>query len=165
MEAWGSQNFDFQLRIVGDGPMRSEVEDFAKLHSQICYLGKASPQDVLQYMGDAAAVVAPSTCNETFGRTVVEAFAKGTPVIASSMGALPELIRDQEIGLLYGGADGKTLPDAISQFLRSRESWPEMRRSARAEFEAKFTSELNYPQLLSVYERAVRETRRGLVTA
>lgn len=161
MEAWRSQNFDFQLRIVGDGPLRSEVEDFTKSHAQICYLGKASPQDVLRHMGDAAAVVVPSTCNETFGRTVVEAFAKGTPAIASSRGALPELVRDHETGLRYGGDDGKTLPDAISQFLHSRESWPGMRQNARAEFEAKYTAELNYPQLLGIYGRVIRATRPG----
>jgi glycosyltransferase involved in cell wall biosynthesis len=161
MEAWRSQNFDFQLRIVGDGPLRSEVEDFAKSHAQICYLGKALPQEVLRHMGAAAAVVVPSTCNETFGRTVVEAFAKGTPAIASSRGALPELVRDGETGLLYGGADGKTLPDAISQFLSSRKSWPGMRRNARAEFEAKYTAELNYPQLVGIYGRVIRAPRHG----
>jgi glycosyltransferase involved in cell wall biosynthesis len=161
IQAWNSSNFDVPLHIVGDGPMLPQVEEFAKLHPQVRYLGKVMPQDVLRYMGDAAAVVVPSAWDEPFGRTVVEAFAKGTPVIASSTGALPELVRDQETGFLFDAANGKSLADTIRHFLHVRGTWGRMRQSARTEFETKYTAEVNYPQLWSIYQRAIGEMRAG----
>ena len=61
----------------------------------------ALPTQVDAIIGDAKCVLLPSICYETFGRTVIEAYCKGTPVIVSDGGAIAELIRENETGYLF----------------------------------------------------------------
>ncbi len=107
-------------------------------------------------MQQAAALICPSECQESFGRVVIEAFAAGTPVIASAIGALPELVEHGRTGLLFRPGDAEDLADKIQWFLSHPRQARAMRREARAEFEAKYTAERNYPILMEIYERAIR---------
>ena len=58
------------------------------------WLGHLPLNEVLSIVGDATMLVMPSVWYETFGRTIAEAFARGTPVVASDMGAMAELVED-----------------------------------------------------------------------
>ena len=58
-------------------------------------------QQVLEELRAATCLVMPSEWYETFGRTIVEAYAVGTPVVASRMGSMQELLVHEETGLLF----------------------------------------------------------------
>ena len=95
----------------------------------------------------------PSEWYETFGRTIVEAYAAGTPVIASRMGAMEELLVHEETGLLFEAGSASALSQAVSKLCR-RSDLPDIRRRARREFEDKYSIEQSYRCLMSIYERA-----------
>ncbi|MBA4262159.1 MAG: transferase, partial [Comamonadaceae bacterium] len=80
------------LRVAGDGPQRGELEGLVG----VSLLGSLPKQGVMDEMARALALVVPSIWYETFGMVAIEAFASGTPVIASRIGALAELVRDGE---------------------------------------------------------------------
>jgi glycosyltransferase involved in cell wall biosynthesis len=88
-------------------------------------------------------------------RTIVESYAKGTPVIASRLGSMIELVEPGRSGLLFeaGNAD-----DLARQVVRAT-SWPDelvkMRQGARRLYEERYTAERNYPLLLGAYEQAL----------
>ena len=96
----------------------------------------------------------PSEWYETFGRTIVEAYASGTPVIASRMGAMEELLVHEETGLLFEAGSASALAEAITK-LCGRSDLPDMRRRARREFEDRYSIEQSYRCLISIYERAL----------
>jgi glycosyltransferase involved in cell wall biosynthesis len=67
----------------------------------VARLGRFGGVAVQQEMNRAVALVVPSICYETFGLVIVEAFASGTLVLASRMGALAELVREGGNGFMF----------------------------------------------------------------
>ena len=95
-------------------------------------------------MLNAAFVVVPSRVYETFGRVAVEAFACGTPVIASRLGALAEIVADGRTGLHFTPGDAADLAAKVAWAWAHPEEMAAMGRRARAEYEARYTPERNY---------------------
>lgn len=155
LHAWDSPSIGLPLKIIGDGPLAQQVRArAAATEGRIDWLGTRSPQQVLAIIGDATCLVMTSIWYETFGRTVIEAFAKGTPVIASRLGAMAELVDDGRTGLLFEPADAEDLRAKVQLLLAEREKIPCMRRAARHEYEQKYTARINYQILLDIYAQA-----------
>jgi glycosyltransferase involved in cell wall biosynthesis len=139
------------IRVVGAGPL----EDIVQQAFHDGYLGFKPPEQVFKLLRAAQFLVAPSTCYETFPLVAVEAFACGTPIIASRHGGLGELITDDVTGLLFNPADATDLAAKIAWAESHPERMLEMGRAARAEYDAKYTPKRNYRILMDIYEEAI----------
>ncbi|MGH9914997.1 MAG: glycosyltransferase family 4 protein, partial [Pyrinomonadaceae bacterium] len=142
------------LKIIGDGPLAPVVKLKSKELPNIEYLGLMPRHEVYDLMGRAAFLIFPSVWYETFGRVAIEAFAKGTPVIASNIGAIAELIDHERTGLLFKAGDENALCSSIEWALANKARLDEMRKEARLEYEEKYTAEKNYEILMNVYTKA-----------
>jgi glycosyltransferase involved in cell wall biosynthesis len=141
---------DIALGIAGDGPEAAAFD--AAPHVQ--RFGNLKPAEVLQRMRQAVALVLPSICYENFPRTLAEAFACGLPVIASRLGAMQEIVRDGETGLLVAPGDTQAWRDALRWALAHPDEMAAMGRNARQVYERQFSADENYRQLLRIYEDA-----------
>jgi glycosyltransferase involved in cell wall biosynthesis len=96
-----------RLKIMGDGPIRGELEDCAagEAAGKVEFLGYIEGQRRFDILRRARAMVLPSECYDTFPFSVLESFALGTPVIGSRIGGLSEQIEDSKNGLLFSGTD------------------------------------------------------------
>lgn len=139
------------LRVAGTG---QEVNCLDNL-SAIELLGALDGGAVQWQMSQSLALLMPSIWYENFPRTLVEAFASGLPVIASRLGALPQLIDDGRTGLLFEPGNPVDLAEKIAWAHSNKEAMLEMGRNARLEYERKYTSEINYRQLIDIYEDAI----------
>src|SRR5262249_55008592 len=83
IEAWKAAECALPLKIAGDGPLREYVLQAAASIPSITYLGRTAPDETLALMRRAELLVFPSGSYEGMPRTVIEAFAVGTPVLAS----------------------------------------------------------------------------------
>jgi glycosyltransferase involved in cell wall biosynthesis len=110
---------------------------------------------LLELIGGAACLVMPSVWYETFGRTIIEAFAKGTPVIASRLGAMGELVDHGRTGLHFAPGNSHDLRDKVQQLLSDPAALSRMRLAVREEYESKYTAEMNYRLLMDIYARAM----------
>ncbi len=155
LTAWRDLGARLPLTIVGDGPMRSIVEQEAAANKAILYQGSCSHAKVLELMGRARCVVVPSIWYETFGRTIIEAFAKGTPVIASRLGCMEELVADGRTGVLFTPGQPTDLIAAVTSFLEAGGDTPRMRRACRQTYLDGYTADRNYEMLLDLYTRAL----------
>ncbi|MEM0925241.1 MAG: glycosyltransferase [Planctomycetota bacterium] len=153
MRAW--QELDAPLAIVGDGPLRREVEEFARQNKSVSYRGPLEFDHVLRLLGDARCLIMPSLWFETFGRTIAEAFSRGTPVIASRLGAMAELVNDEENGFLFRPGDHEELATTVRrmQGLDAGE-YGYLRRQARRSYENHYSRDVNYQKLIEVYQLA-----------
>ena len=109
---------DVTLAIAGDGPDRAALERRAQdldLGDRARFLGPLPREGVLRLFRAADASLLPSAW-ENFPHTVVEALAVGTPVIATRVGGVPEVVRDGENGLLVPAGDPDALAAAIRRF-------------------------------------------------
>ena len=153
LEAWQTLPQPFSLKIVGDGPLADLVQQTASAVPTIEWLGRKPMAEVHRLMGEASVLIFPSKWYETFGRVAIEAFAKGTPVIASRIGAIAELIDDGKTGLYFEPANAQQLAQKVSWFLNNPANHLAMRQAARQRFLDHYTEETNYQQLISIYEK------------
>ena len=115
------------FHILGGGEMREHYcRQAAELGlTQVTFRGFLSGVELEAELSGAAYAVVPSECYETFSFAAQEPLGRGIPVIASDLGALPELVREGETGLLFPPADAEALAERIAQLwgdpaLRSR---------------------------------------------
>jgi glycosyltransferase involved in cell wall biosynthesis len=156
LAAWTRLNGRLPLKIIGDGPLLKSVQEAAERTPGIEWLGRRSPQQVLALVGGAVCLVMPSIVFETFGRTIIEAYAKGTPVVASRLGAMAELVDDGRTGALFEPGDPEDLGRTLHRLIDDPAGLPALRRAARGAYEQKYTAEINYRLLMAIYQEAVR---------
>lgn len=154
LAAWEQLSIKMPLKIIGEGPLEQQVAEATKQIPHIEWLGRRSISDVYKIMGEAAFLVFPSKWYETFGRVAIESFAKGTPVIASKLGAITELIDHKVNGLYFNPGDARDLAEKIEWCLEFPNLLKEMRHASRSEYIQKYTAQKNYNQLLDIYTRA-----------
>lgn len=154
LAAWRRLGATIPLKVVGQGPLASEVQTATAESSGIEWLGQREPSEVAALIGEATFLVCPSESYETFGRTIIEAFAAGTPVIAARLGAAAELVQHGLTGRHFTAGDADALAEQVTLLLAERDTLPELRWHARREFERKYTMERNYEMLMRIYDRA-----------
>jgi glycosyltransferase involved in cell wall biosynthesis len=151
LAAWEHLDTQIPLKIVGDGPLADQVVAATKRLPLIEWLGRKPMAQVHELMGEAKFLIFPSKWYETFGRVAIEAFAKGTPVIAANIGAIAELVDSGRTGLHFCPGDATDLADKVKWVLANPEKLAQMRLQARSEFEAKYTADKNYQKLMEIY--------------
>lgn len=154
LAAWEKLDQPIPLKIVGDGPLADQVIDATKRLPQVEWLGRKPMTEVHALMGDAMFLVFPSKWYETFGRVAIEAFAKGTPVVAANIGAIAELVDAGRTGLLFQPGNADDLAAKVCWLLDNPTTIAQMRQEVRIEFEAKYTAEKNYQRLMDIYTQA-----------
>jgi glycosyltransferase involved in cell wall biosynthesis len=154
--AWRHLGGAFALKLVGDGPMAADVQEAAAGNPSIQWLGSLPTEAVYALVGEATFLVLPSQCYENFPRVIVEAFAKGTPVIVSKLGAMAEIVDDGLTGLYFKPGDHVDLATKVRRILAEPVEAARMRRTSRQEFDKKYTADSNYKSLLAIYGRALR---------
>lgn len=147
----------FNLIVVGDGPLRGVVEGAARLFPNICYLGHRPKGEVWYYLKKCKALIFPSIWYETFGMTIIEAFSTATPVIASRLGAMSELIQDGANGLLYEPGDIHGLCYAVRKLSGDVKLAGELSFNARITYLRKYTPRVNYRKLIAIYEDVIKD--------
>lgn len=111
------ENLEFTLIVVGDGPLRKELE---KRSEGLNIIFTGFRKDVNRFMKDADILVLPSI-SEGLGFVVLESMAVGTPVLATKVGGIPELIENGKNGVLVEPGDPVALADGIKKLLKEKE--------------------------------------------
>jgi glycosyltransferase involved in cell wall biosynthesis len=146
------------LRIRGEGPLGSHVEQFVRENPSVSTLPYLSREECFDLIKGARFLVWPSEgYYETFGLVVIEAFACGTPVIASRTGAMSEIVEDRKTGLHFAAGDADDLAAKVHWAWTHPDQTDEMGRAARSEYKTKYTAESNYRALLGIYRKAIEE--------
>lgn len=154
LQAWTELHPRLPLKIVGEGPLEPQVRLAIEASPNIQWLGRQPIQQVYELMGNAKVVLFPTIGYETFGRVIIEAFAKGTPVIATNLGSGAELVTPYKTGLLFQPQNPEDLVDKINWVLSHPVQTKDMRKTARAEYEKHYTAEQNYRRLHEIYSIA-----------
>lgn len=157
LDAWERLGNGVPLHIIGDGPLRVQLEAEALRRnlSDVSFCGFRSREQVLAALKSSRFLIFPSECYETFGATIVEAFACGVPVLASRLGAMTEIVENERTGLHFTPADPDDLAEKVHWVWTHPERTLEMGLAARLEYESKYTADKNYSRLMEIYQRAI----------
>jgi glycosyltransferase involved in cell wall biosynthesis len=153
LEAWRRLDGGPPLKIVGDGALAAQVEPALRAGTAE-WLRELPHEAVYRLVGAAAFVVLPSQCYENFPLVVIEAFAKGTPVIVSRLGAMAEIVEDGRTGLHFRPGDPADLATKVRALVADPAALARMRAAARETFERKFTAAVNHQAMMAIYARA-----------
>jgi glycosyltransferase involved in cell wall biosynthesis len=149
---------DARFLIVGDGigfdDVRRRVKEMG-LESHVVMTGFR--RDVPEVMAALDVLVLPSIKSEAMSQVIPQALAVGTPVVGTSVGGTPELVRDGETGRLVPPADSAALAAAIVDLLDDPERARAMARRGQALVLAEHSIDASMARTVAVYEAARRE--------
>jgi glycosyltransferase involved in cell wall biosynthesis len=164
LDAWRLWGEDAPLlRIVGDGPMRRDLES-AGGRSRVLFHGALSPGNARQLIADSRLLILPSETFEGFPMVLCEAFAFGTPVLVSNLGPLPSIVRNGECGETFDAGS------AMSLFLSARRLWGDQQRlaqlslRARTEYENQYNPLVNFVRLKEIYQAAIEHRKAEVIS-
>lgn len=164
MAALRSRSVAFRYTIIGDGPLRNELEHLT---------GSLGIQDFVEFRGPVPhaavaealashhifllpAVEAPSGAVEAQGRVLMEAQAAGLPVVATTVGGIPETV-GPGAGRLVPPHEAGALAEALLLLIDKRQSWEDMGRAGRLHVEEHFDLRRIGRRLEAIYESLLLE--------
>ena len=149
-----------KLVVIGDAAdSQAEMARFLD-NSNITLKGRLNKEGVLAYMKRCKALIFPSTWYEGLPFVIIEAFATGTPVIASRLGSMAELVNDKLNGFLFEPGNVTDLQQKIHLFLQTeRQDRNALYENARTTYVQNFSPEKHYQTILTLYETVIAEKR------
>ena len=144
-----------RVLLAGDGERRGAIESAAValgIRGAIEFLGVR--RDVARLLHASDVVVLPSAA-EALPMALLEAMAAGTPVVASAVGSVPELVRDGETGLLIVPADAASLADRIRVILDDSERASRLRIQAREWVVGRYSIEATAARYQELFDEAM----------
>jgi len=136
---------NFKLVIVGNGPDAEELKELSSdlgIENRVVFKGKLSLNDTQAVMRNCYCLVLPSL-SEGLPRVIMEAMASRKPVIASNVGGIPELIKDEITGFIFNPANPDDLAEKLKRLLSNSELAIKMGKDGGKIAVAKF-SNANY---------------------
>jgi len=110
---------DVMLNIIGTGPRANKYKELAErlgINKHVKFLGFVEHKVLPEYYANADLFVFPSR-RESFGLVLAEAMAMGLPAVSTQVGAIPEVIKNRETGILAPPDDPKNFAEAVNSLL------------------------------------------------
>jgi glycosyltransferase involved in cell wall biosynthesis len=148
---------DAELVIVGDGPLRGDLERHARgrgVHERVRFVGRVAHGELPGFYNGADALVLASE-REGMPNVVLEALACGTPVVATAVGGIPEVLTDTVAGILMADSSPRALVTAIEQLFANYPA-----RAAVRRFAERFDWQATVRGQLAVFRNAVAAHER-----
>ncbi|GEM_PF-161570 len=151
-----------QCRIIGDGPLRDELERLIinlGARSYIRIEGVLDNNRIKHLMQDSAAFILPSVWDKQDGQdgipvVLMEAMASGIPVVSSNISGIPELVEDGKTGLLAEPGNIDQLSQKILQLLSDKEMQSRLAQAGRRKVEEEFAVVKSVDKLIEVFTDA-----------
>ena len=157
LAAWKRIGSKLPLTIFGDGPLRDEVASAAESSDgAVRWLGWRSRSEVDEALGAASVVISPSVWIEAGPLSVIESFARATPLIASRLGSLAEYVKPDMSGYLFDPGNPAALVEAVEKFLKLPDCGARMGATARKIFLDTYSAEHAYKNMIALYDFALK---------
>jgi len=154
------------LKIVGEGPMKDNLEATVRRWKEkernVRFLGFKTGDELRKEIQKSMFVVLPSESYENNPRNIIEGFALGKPALASRIGGIPELVRDNVTGFTFEANNAGDLRSKLLKMLENTQEIPRMGKNGRMLVEHELHHESHYEKLMAIYESALEKKREKL---
>ncbi len=157
---------EVELVIIGDGPLRSSLEQKAQsLPGKYRFLGVQPPPVVRNWMNRAKVFCVPSVIAESgdaegLGVVFGEAQVMGLPVVSSHSGGIPEIVAHGQTGFLAPEKDGESLAQYILQLLQDPALWQRFSRTGKERVHRLFDQRQLSQTLGDIYHELLQEIKK-----
>ncbi len=155
------------LIIAGDGPERPRLEALARELNlnNVVFEGMVHGENLQKLIAGCSFSVFPSHAYETLGKSILESYAWGRPVIASDLGSRRELVQHGVTGLLYSDGDREQLAHSIGFLFDRPDLIDKMGVAARSRVKANHDPDQHMEKLLELYYRLTSSKRSLSISA
>lgn len=157
------KGLDIQLKMIGDGQIRQGLEQKVRSEgiNNVVFMGYKAGGELKKEIKSSMVTVLPSEWYEAFGRTIIESYALGKPVIGSRIGGIPELVKDNETGLTFEPGNSEDLKNKIGYFLKNPNLVIKMGKNAKKFVEENFNPEKHYQELMKIYNTVLKRRKEN----
>jgi glycosyltransferase involved in cell wall biosynthesis len=145
---------DIRFVVAGEGPLLDEFRKEAGERglANIEFVGYATGERLEGLLKGAGCVVVPSISYENLPLSILEAFSRGKPVVASDAGGSPELVENGTTGYVFRRGDPDSLSEALQKTMSDEGHRAEMGSRARALVVGRYSPDHHYRRLMDIYE-------------
>lgn len=150
---------DKKLLIAGDGPDLEKIKEYLNknnMQENIKLLGYIDSDKVKEYVRKSRFIIVPSIWYENCPYSVLETLAIGKPIIGSNLGGIPELVKNNESGLIYTYNKPKELQEKMKTLFENKELADELGKNAKQIAKKEYSKESYYNKIINIYEGAVK---------
>ncbi len=154
---------DIQLAMAGSGAATEQLKELTselRLESNVEFVGQLEREQIYPFLQKSHIMVMPSICDEAFGVAVLEASACARPVIATRVGGVPEVLRENETGLLVAPDNADELADAIVKLAGDVDTRKRLGAAGRAFVQSNYTWERSLDLMAELYERLIHGAKK-----
>jgi glycosyltransferase involved in cell wall biosynthesis len=151
VKAWN--NIKYPLTVVGDGPLRSELNKCS--NKNIIFTGYINNTKLDELYNKSAFTIFPSECYEGFGLTTIESMAYCRPVIGVNLGTRKEIIKNGYNGLLYELKNIVDLQNKVRMLVENKNLLNQMSKNARKTYDDYYTPKVVYNKFSSMYSKLI----------
>lgn len=146
-----------RLDIAGEGPVRPDLERLAVelVPDRVTFHGRLGAGPLRELLAGSLASVVPSRWYENQPMTILESFAAAVPVVATNLGGMPEMVRDEVDGLIVPHEEPGALALALRRLDQDRKLTHQMGLHAQARLESDFGAPAHLRGITDVYQYAV----------
>jgi glycosyltransferase involved in cell wall biosynthesis len=150
------------LDVAGDGPHRSALEELARrVGADVRWHGLLSRPDLHELVRSCSVSVLPSRCHENQPLGVLESFACAVPVVGTTLGGIPDIVRPGVDGDLVAPNDPGALARSLERLLSDPGRAHAMGRAGRARIETEFAPPRHLERVEAAYAEAAKPRPRG----
>lgn len=153
LESW--KKMKVKLKIIGDGPLLDKVKNCNNKYIE--YLGFMKQEDIFSEMKKSSFLVFPSTWYEGFPMVILESFANGLPVVASNLGSMGEIIKNNYNGLHFASGDSNDLFKKVDSLIHDKNKCNQLSKNAINDYNEYYSDKKNYKLLLKIYKQVISE--------
>ncbi|MDR1682447.1 MAG: glycosyltransferase [Candidatus Symbiothrix sp.] len=139
----------YRLIIIGDGPLRSKMENLVQKTPHISFVGYQKWPEIKEIVSKARFCVLPSECYENNPLSLIESLCLGTPVLGAKIGGIPELIEEGKNGVLFESKNVDDLKNKIEKMFLQDFDFQNMAKDAQQ----KYSAEKYYKQIINIYKQ------------
>ena len=147
-----------KLYIAGEGPEKEKVKQYIednKLNDKIILLGFLNGEEVKEKIRKCAFVVVPSIWYENCPYSILETLALGKPIIGANIAGIPELVKDNETGMLFSNRE--ELYEKMKELFEKRELTEMLGRNAKNFAKRELSKEEYYNKIYKIYKNLQKE--------
>jgi glycosyltransferase involved in cell wall biosynthesis len=156
-------HLDCQLKIVGNGPELGMLKKYCidNDFKHVEFIGKVENSKVIEIIRKSVLTVVPSQCGDSFPTVALESISVGTPVVASNLGGLPDLIDKSKGGVIVEHADNAKFVGVIKELLENKERAKLLGDDGMSYVQKNISLDRKGKELVGIYNQVIAEYKES----
>jgi len=157
-------HLDCKIKIIGNGPELVMLKQYCidNDFKHVEFIGKIDNSEVIEIISKSVLTVVPSQCGDSFPTVALESVSVGTPVVASNLGGLPDLIGNSGGGVIVEHANNIKFVEVIKELLKNKEKAKLLGDDGMSYTRKNISLDKQGKELVNIYNRVITKYKENV---